>query len=116
MHIIEIPQFLREQKTRARVRELGDMQVRAREHVEENQENQTIYIHIYILLRNLEFHVFNTRERDFHVFEESQKCNNIHIYTDSCIFPPNGGAQKYQNQHFFASQSVSILLGHPPFT
>ena len=64
-------------------------------------------------MRNLEFHVLNIRERDVHVFEELRKCNNMHRYTDSCIFPPNGGAQKSRIDIFCLSKCVNPT-GPPP--
>ena len=80
MHIIGIPPFHRDQKTRARVRELRDLQVRASGLLGQKMKKIN-NMYIYALLQKKRISVFNIRERDFHVFEELQKRNNTHIYT-----------------------------------
>ena len=75
MHIIGIPSFHRDQKTRARVRELRDLQARASGLLGQKMREINNNICIYVLLQKNLISVFNIRERDFHVFGELQKRN-----------------------------------------
>ena len=71
----------------------------------------------YILLRNLEFHVFNIRERGLHVFEELQKRNNIHIYIRFRENPLSRGRRKSARINTFLPPKVcKSYWARPHFT